>query len=215
LQRPPPLMTIFLPPSCVRSRRRTRRGFAEGAPPALAPATAVPPAGPPAAKMAATKPAAPAPITTIGSSIRRRVSLGALPPATGARAIFAGVLAFRALSVVHVVAGVLSLPLALFFGLAAAPVLALAPLWMIYLGIRLWTPNDRIVAMLRTTHRISLAIAALLILYGISALRAAERSAAHGGGLLGAFGILPLGLGIILGAVAGASLFFVARRSAV
>ena len=102
----------------------------------------------------------------------------------------------------------------MFFGLAAAPVLALAPLWMIYLGIRLWAPNDRIVAMLRTTHRISLGIAALLVLYGVSALRAAERSAAHGGGLLGAFGLLPLGLGILLGILASASLFFAGRRKA-
>ena len=46
-------------------------------------------------------------------------------------------------------------------------------------------------------------MAALLIAYGIFALRAAERSAAHGGGLLGGFGILPLGLGIVGACVAG------------
>ena len=39
-------------------------------------------------------------------------------------------------------------------------------------------------------------IDALLIWYGIIALQAADRSAARGGGLLGGFGLLPLGLGI-------------------
>src|SRR5437762_3993292 len=59
LQRPPPLMRIFLPPSWVRSSRRTLR----------LPFRASPPPGPPAAKIAAMNPAAPAPITMTGSFI--------------------------------------------------------------------------------------------------------------------------------------------------
>jgi hypothetical protein len=48
LQRPPPLIRIFRPPSAVRS-------------------TTITGAGPLAAKMAATSPAAPAPTTIVGS----------------------------------------------------------------------------------------------------------------------------------------------------
>ena len=48
LQRPPPLIRILRPPSAVRSSTTTG-------------------AGPSAAKMAATRPAAPAPTTTVGS----------------------------------------------------------------------------------------------------------------------------------------------------
>lgn len=52
----------------------------------------------------------------------------------------------------------------------------------------------------------SLAMAALLVAYGIFALRAGARSAAHGGGLLSGFGLIPLGMGIILGIIAIATL---------
>jgi hypothetical protein len=41
---------------------------------------------------------------------------------------------------------------------------------------------------------------------GLFALRAAERSAARGGGLLGDFGLLPLGLGIVMACFSGVTL---------
>ena len=42
--------------------------------------------------------------------------------------------------------------------------------------------------------------------YGIFALRTAERSAAQGGGLLGGFGLVPLGLGIMMACFSGVTL---------
>ena len=45
------------------------------------------------------------------------------------------------------------------------------------------------------THGLRLGPALLAVAVGIADLRAAERSAAHGGGLLGAIGLIPLILG--------------------
>ncbi len=100
------------------------------------------------------------------------------------------------------------------FGLIVAPILALGPLWVIVLGFRLWKPSARVAAALRRTRRVSLVIAVLLVWYGILALQAAERSAAAGGGLLGGFGLLPLGLGILLGCVSGLSLLLASHQRA-
>ena len=113
---------------------------------------------------------------------------------------------FRILAVVHVVVGLLSLPLILFFGLTLAPFLIGGPIWLMVLGGRLWRQGEGMGALLRRTHVVLLAVAALLGAYGLFALRAAEQSAAKGGGLLGAFGLLPLALGVMLGATAAASL---------
>ncbi len=70
------------------------------------------------------------------------------------------------------------------------------PVWWIVLGFRLWQPRPGTFVALRRTHYAYLLVDALLIWYGITALQAAERSAARGGGLLGGFGLLPIGLGI-------------------
>ena len=118
----------------------------------------------------------------------------------------------RALGVAHIVIGVLLLPCAAFFGFMVAPVLALGPLWIAVLGFRLWNANDRVLSALRKTHTASVVMAVLMITYGFLALRAAERSAATGGGLLGGFGILPIGFGILLGSLAGLSLFLARSR---
>ena len=118
---------------------------------------------------------------------------------------------FRILGVVHVVVGILLLPLTLFFGFLLAPVLLPGPVWVVILGIRLWRPTRRVGLLLRRTHLVGMSAAALLCAYGVFALRAAERSAAAGGGLLGAFGLIPLGLGVLLGATAVPSLWL-ARR---
>ena len=70
------------------------------------------------------------------------------------------------------------------------------PVWGIVLGFRLWKPRPDLFVALRRTHYAYLLVDALLIWYGVFALQAAERSAARGGGLLGGFGLIPLGLGI-------------------
>ncbi len=118
----------------------------------------------------------------------------------------------RCLAVGNVVAGLLMLPSAMVFGVFLAPILVAGPLWIIYLGFRLWRPTERVIVLLKKTHAISLVAAGILCAYGIFALRAAERSAAEGGGLLGAFGLIPLAQGCILGLIGGASLWFAAGR---
>ena len=75
----------------------------------------------------------------------------------------------------------------------------------------LWRPARRVGVLLRRTHFVGATVAALLCAYGVFALQAAERSAAAGGGIMGAFGLIPLGLGILLGGTAVTSLWL-ARR---
>jgi hypothetical protein len=118
---------------------------------------------------------------------------------------------FRALAIGHIAIGVLLLPLALAFGGILAPVLMVGPIWGIMLGVRLWRSPAAVFAALRRTHWTFLLIDGLLVVYGIFALRAAERSAAHGGGLLGGIGLVPLGLGMMMACFSGATLV-VARR---
>jgi hypothetical protein len=117
----------------------------------------------------------------------------------------------RVLGAFHVLVGLLMLPFSIVFGIATAPILALGALWMVVLGFRLWSPGERILVLARRTHVVSAAIAGLLALYGAFALRAAERSAAKGGGLLGGFGFLPLAAGALLGCLALTSLWVAGR----
>ena len=114
---------------------------------------------------------------------------------------------FRVLAVVHVMVGLLTLPLILVFGLPFAPVLIFGPIWLMILGYRLWRQGGEAMVLLRRTHVVVLVVATLLGAYGLFALRAAQQSAARGGGLLGAFGFLPLAFGVVLGATAGVSLW--------
>jgi hypothetical protein len=113
---------------------------------------------------------------------------------------------FRVLGVVHVLVGLL-LPFTLFFGVPLTPLLACGPIWLMILGYRLWRQGDEVGVPLRRTHVVAVAVAALLCAYGPFALLAAERSAAAGGGLLGALRLFPLALGVVLGATAVASLW--------
>jgi len=77
------------------------------------------------------------------------------------------------------------------------------PLWVLALGVRsLWPLSPRAIRALRRTQLVVIAWAALLSLSGALMLRAAERSAARGGGLLGGVGLLPLGLGVVVLALA-------------
>lgn len=102
---------------------------------------------------------------------------------------------FRALAIGHIAIGVLLLPLTLAGGVAA-PILIAGPVWGMVLGVRMWKSRTSSLTALRRTHYVFLLIDALLIWYGMWALQAAERSAARGGGLLGGFGLIPLGLGM-------------------
>jgi hypothetical protein len=117
----------------------------------------------------------------------------------------------RALAVGHIAIGLLLLPVALVSAGILAPILMVGPIWGIVLGVRLWRSGSDVFAALRRTHWTFLVIDGLLVAYGIFALRAAERSAAHGGGLLGGIGLLPLGLGMTMACFSGVTLV-VTRR---
>ena len=104
----------------------------------------------------------------------------------------------RALAVAHVAIAVLLIPVAL-FPITLAPILLVGPAWAILLARRLWRRDPTVMRTLRRTHLVFLAIEALLIWYGVWMLKAAEASAARGGGLLGGLGLIPIGLGVFLG----------------
>jgi len=112
----------------------------------------------------------------------------------------------RALAVGHIAIGLFLLPVALVSAGILGPILMVGPIWGIALGVRLWRSGSDVFAALRRTHWTFLVIDGLLVAYGIFALRAAERSAAQGGGLLGGFGLLPLGLGIVMACFSGVTL---------
>jgi hypothetical protein len=115
-------------------------------------------------------------------------------------------MAYRVLAAAHFLVAISLLPASVILGFLAAPALVLAPIWLTFVGVQLWRKNSERVSLVRGTHLVFLAIAALLCFYGVSGLRAAERSAAHGGGLLGGFGLIPLGIGIVLAALSLATL---------
>ena len=100
------------------------------------------------------------------------------------------------------------------FGLILAPVLALGPLWIVTLGVLLWRPSVRVLILTRRTHLIGAIVAALLCVHGILALRAAARSAAEGGGLLGGYGIIPVAYGFLLGTISIVSLVLARSQGA-
>src|SRR5262249_57379655 len=116
-------------------------------------------------------------------------------------------------AVARVLLGLLLLPLTLMFGLTPAPVLALGPLWIVALGGGMWRHGADLGAAAGRTAGVALAVGLVSIAYGVVALRAAARSAAAGGGLLGGFGLLPLALGLAIASTAGMSLALTGRGS--
>jgi hypothetical protein len=117
---------------------------------------------------------------------------------------------YRGLSIAHFVVASPLVLLSTFFGLLLAPILAAGPVWLCVLGSQLWNGSDpRLCLRLRITHAISLFCAALFCAGGVWALQAGERSAAHGGGLLSAWGLIPLGIGCLLGLLAVLTLLLV------
>jgi hypothetical protein len=78
----------------------------------------------------------------------------------------------RALAVAHFVIAILLIPVSL-FPITLAPIMLLGPAWVILLARRLWRRDPTVIATLRRTHLVFLAIDALLIWYGIWMLKAA------------------------------------------
>ena len=119
---------------------------------------------------------------------------------------------FRVLGVAHILVGLLLLPLSVVFGLLLAPLLVLLPLWVVILGVLVWLSGLRARVLVRRTHLAAIPLAALLCVYGVLALQAAGRSAAEGGGLLGAYGLIPLVYALLLGMLSIASLAMTRSR---
>jgi hypothetical protein len=117
----------------------------------------------------------------------------------------------RVVATAQILLGILLLPFSMFFGSIAAPVLALVPIWIIVRGCLMWRPRAGSVAVTRRIAWVSLVFGIVASAYGLFALRAAARSAAAGGGLLGAFGLLPLALGLAIACLAGISLALTGR----
>ena len=110
------------------------------------------------------------------------------------------------LGVAHVLVAIILLPSALFLGFFTIPVIVPGLIWLGVLGFRLLRPDRSIRRALRVTHTVLAPLAFLLVVYGCFCLHAARRSAEAGGGLLGAFGLIPIMMGGLAGSLAVASL---------
>ena len=117
---------------------------------------------------------------------------------------------YRSLSIAHFIVAAPLVLLSAFFGLILAPILVAGPVWICILGSQLWEGSDPGLCLrLRVTHIVLLFFAALFCASGFGALQAGERSAAHGGGLLSAWGLIPIGIGCLLGMLAVSTLLLV------
>jgi hypothetical protein len=118
----------------------------------------------------------------------------------------------RALAVAHILIAVLLMPLTLAGGLVA-PLLLAGPVWGAVLGVGMWQRRPGVGRTLRRTHGVYLVVDALLIAYGVWALRAAAESAARGGGLLGGIGLIPIVIGASLATFSAVVLLLTWRQS--
>lgn len=134
-----------------------------------------------------------------------------------------------ALAIAHVLLGaVLLLPIAMIVGLGSlqalvklpfslmllAIVITAFPMWILLSGLGIfWRLTPRTTRALKVADSIVTGGALLLFAYGLMVFRAAERSAAGGGGLLGGYGVIPIALGIFIGGLAVASLWLLRLTS--
>ncbi len=103
--------------------------------------------------------------------------------------------AFRILP--HMTTGTVwsNLPLALTMALTRSGPLGMLGMWIVVLGRWTWTWHADLRTALLATHGLLLPPGLFAIAVGVGALRAAERSAAQGGGLLSPIGAFPLAIG--------------------
>lgn len=113
------------------------------------------------------------------------------------------------LGIAHILISIILLPSALFLGFFTVPVVVPGLIWLAVLGFRLWRPNRSVGTALRVTHTVLAPMSILLVLYGWFCVNAARRSAEAGGGLLGGFGLIPIAMGILAGALSAVSLYAV------
>jgi hypothetical protein len=106
----------------------------------------------------------------------------------------------------HLALAIVLAPTALFFGSVSIVLVAPMVVWLVVLGIRLVHPTAGLRRQLLVTHLAMLPFAGLLVAYGVFALREAARSAESGGGLLGAFGLIPIVMGLLAAGLSVVSL---------
>jgi hypothetical protein len=111
------------------------------------------------------------------------------------------VAAFRILSHMSTGAVLTNLPAAAMLALTFSGPSAALGVWMLALARALWRGDPAARARLLRTHSLLLLPALAAVAVGIIDLLAAQRSAAHGGGLLGAIGLIPLVFGGCLAAL--------------
>lgn len=112
----------------------------------------------------------------------------------------------RILGWTHILMAVLLVPTAAFFGLWLALALIAGPVWLAGLGVRFLRARPEAWPLARRTHLFAGPIAIGLGVYGLFAMRAAARSAAGGGGLLGSYGVYPLSMAFALAALSAVTL---------
>ena len=108
----------------------------------------------------------------------------------------------RILGVAHIAVAIVLLPATFFLGCISMFVVPPALIWLGILGIQLWQSDRRHLMVLRYTHLTLGPFAILLVVYGIFALRAGQRSAEAGGRLLSTFGVIPIVMGLLAGCLA-------------
>jgi hypothetical protein len=99
------------------------------------------------------------------------------------------------------------LPAATFLGFFTIPAIVPGLIWLAVLGFRLWRADLTVRTAMRVTHAVLGLLAILLVVYGWFCLQAAQRSVEAGGGLLGAVGVIPIVIGILVGSLSAVSLF--------
>lgn len=111
------------------------------------------------------------------------------------------------LGVAHVLVAIILLPTAFFLGIFSILTIFPGLIWLVILGCRLCWGLRSVRTTLRITHLVLAPLAALLVVYGMFCLEAARQSAEFGGGLLGAFGLIPIIMGIVAGGLSVVSLY--------
>lgn len=111
------------------------------------------------------------------------------------------------LGIAHVLVAIALLPVATFLGHLTILFVVPGLIWLVILGLRLLRPNPGVKKALRVTHSLLAPLAVLLVVYGFHCLQAARHSAEAGGGLLGAFGLIPIVMGALVGTLSAVSLW--------
>jgi hypothetical protein len=127
----------------------------------------------------------------------RILALGhfALALASLSLAMWLGVSCLRVLP--HMSTGTIesNLPVALTLGATQAGPFVVLGVWTAVLGRRIWVSDPAARTAVLATHSVLLFLGILCMAYGGLSLHAAGRSAARGGGLMGAVGLFPVAIG--------------------